>query len=386
MVVILGSPLVCSPASHGDLFPLGVVTSGLDGCSSHVKGSLSATVRVEAMVYISGSGIGRSQRPNEMSLNDLVYEATVAALADAHLTRQDIDLVCLGASDQLDGRAISSMLLAAPAGGYLMDEVKISEEGTLALATAALALQAGVAERALVVSWTKASESPPDRARGVNPEPIFTRPAGLHPTAVEAMVCGEFATRHDVSLAEIDALAQHLSARTIENEIVAWPLRTIHIPPPTDAAVAVVLTADGPGMELSSWAWRVDHHNPVERNAPPEVSLAALAGQVLADAGTAASSSAVIETTDRNAFRLCISMAGLGVVEPAEAPSAILEGKLPNLNRSGGLWSSNPIVAAGLERFVGATDILRSGTADTAIVHSSFGVGGQGDFVAVVRG
>jgi len=92
-----------------------------------------------------------------------------------------------------------------------------------------------------------------------------------------------------------------------------------------------------------------------------------------------------IETTDRTTFRLCIAAAGLGLVDAADAPRALLAGELPQLNASGGLWAANPIFASGLERVARAVEHVRAG-APAAVAHSSFGAAGQGQLVAVLRG
>jgi hypothetical protein len=54
------------------------------------------------------------------------------------------------------------------------------------------------------------------------------------------------------------------------------------------------------------------------------------------------------------------------------------------VNPSGGLWASNPLFAAGLERVLHAGRHVREG-ADAAVAHSSFGYAGQGQLVAILR-
>ena len=145
--------------------------------------------------YITGLGLATgAESTNARSLDELVFTAASDALADAGIGREMVDGVCLGASDQLDARAISSMQLAGPAGAFLRDEIRVSDDGSTALAAAALRVEAGVSQRVLATSWTKASESPYDGAVGVNAEPILARPAALHPWATEALVTTRFAS------------------------------------------------------------------------------------------------------------------------------------------------------------------------------------------------
>ena len=65
-----------------------------------------------------------AQRIGHLRLEEMVYHTSRAALDHAGVSRGELDHVTLGACDELDGRSISSMLLSAPAGAYLKDEIK----------------------------------------------------------------------------------------------------------------------------------------------------------------------------------------------------------------------------------------------------------------------
>ena len=76
-------------------------------------------------------GVGQttyeSQKQGQV-LDEIVFEAASKALAEAGLTRDEVDCVTIAAADQIDGRPISSMLEACPAGAYLKDEIKKLQE------------------------------------------------------------------------------------------------------------------------------------------------------------------------------------------------------------------------------------------------------------------
>ena len=336
------------------------------------------------MVSITGVGVIRPEDPTELSLEELVFAASAAALADAGLERADIDGVTLAASDQLDGRAISSMHLAGPAGAYLRDEVKVTDDGACALALTALRIEAGMSSRVLTVSWTKPSASAYEPAIGVNAEPTYARPVGLHPLVVEAIATRQFLEAHGLGRDDIAALesAQGVNGGT-GDEVVSLPLRRRHLPPPTEGAVALVVTADAGDVSLGGLAWGADDPDPLRRGGPLG-SLPRLAREAYAQAGIEASPDLVVETTDRTLFRLPMAAAGLGLVDAEDAFRALSDKKLANLNRSGGLRVSNPVVAAGLERIAEAVGLVRGGE-DVAVAHSSYGMGGQGNLVAVLR-
>ena len=322
---------------------------------------MSAAGGAHEIVSVQGVGFARCPSPEALNLTELVFEASSAALADAGLTRADIDGVCLAASDQLDGRAISSMQLAGPAGGYLKDEIKLGDDGALAFATAVLRIEAGTDRRVLAVSWTKASESSLETALGVNAEPVYTRPAGAHPLVAEAAVTAAFLDRTGLLAPDGEA-----------SEFACWPLRHDDFPPLTDAAVALVV-CEGPGaVEVAGLAWATEVPDPTARRLTPEAAVAAVAGRAAAEAGIVIDGSVVVETTDRTPYRLAMTLAGLGLDSNA------------NVNPSGGLRVSNPVYAAGLERIAHAALAVRAG-APVAVAHSSYGYAGQGQFVTVLR-
>ena len=85
-------------------------------------------------VYVLGMAVHPpSDRVLDKRLEEMVYDTTRAALDDAGIRRDEIDHVTIAASDELDGRAISSMLLAMPAGAYLRDETKCTDSGLTGL-------------------------------------------------------------------------------------------------------------------------------------------------------------------------------------------------------------------------------------------------------------
>lgn len=331
--------------------------------------------------YVSGLALHHPAEV-DISLEELVFGASAAALADAGLGRGDIDGVCLASSDQLDGRAISSMHMAGPAGAVLRDEIKVADDGSAALAAAALRIEAGVSRRVLVVSWTKPDASDMDAALGVNAEPTYARPAGVHPWAAEAMVTTRFLREAAMTPDVGDALLSRRLSRAVTDDWFTYPLKSCHIPPQTQGAVALVLTDDPTGVVVSGLAWGVDQASPAGRS-PALGSLPTLARAAYEQAGYQPTAESGVETTDRTVFRLCMSAVGLGLVPAAEAAEAVAAG-VAGMNASGGLWNSNPGFAAGLECAARAAQRVREGE-EAVVAHSSYGSAGQGNFVAVMR-
>jgi hypothetical protein len=169
------------------------------------------------------------------------------------------------------------------------------------------------------------------------------------------------------------------------DDFACWPLRHDDLPPPTDAAVALVLS-EGPGpVEVAGLAWETEVPDPVARRLTPEAAVAAVAAKAAAEAGIVIDGSVVVETTDRTPYRLAMTLAGLGLAAAGPEVSPAMVGTPPaNVNPSGGLRASNPVYAAGLERVAHAALAVRAG-APVAVAHSSYGYAGQGQFVTILR-
>ena len=132
----------------------------------------------------------------DMRLEEMVYETARAALDDAAVTRAEIDHVTIAACDEIDGRSISSMLLAAPAGAYMRDEIKCTDSGLMGLCLGALRVGSGVLGLGLVVSWNKSSEAPLEDVMRMRCEPFYTRPIGLNMTIADGLFAQAAAERY----------------------------------------------------------------------------------------------------------------------------------------------------------------------------------------------
>jgi acetyl-CoA acetyltransferase len=162
-------------------------------------------------------------------LEELVYRASAAALEFAGLTRDDVDSVTLAASDERDGRSISSMLTAAPAGGLGKEVTKVTDGSLHALALAVAKILAGCSEVGLVVSWDIATEADVDAVATSALEPFVERPTGVIDPIATALLAAQYLARHDVDPAKLDVRAwrkaQLVGAAAGSTDWVSWPLR-----------------------------------------------------------------------------------------------------------------------------------------------------------------
>jgi acetyl-CoA acyltransferase len=339
-------------------------------------------------------------------LEEMVFDTTRAALDDAGIERAAIEQVTIAGCDELDGRSISSMLLAMPAGAYLRDEVKCTDSGLTGLCLGAMRMSSGNFDLGLVVSWNKSSEAPLEDVMRMRCEPFFTRPIGLNMSIADGLfaqaVADAFNIRGDkVDRAVLAALARAQrnprglqrgvppASEIVASPFVAAPLRQGHQAPISDGAVALVLASAKwlsrhPGARcharLAGIGWRTDSYS---------LGRERLAGMA----------------AFRGAFEDAFRLAGLSSLEELDVIEfdgqtgwhqlAFTEalGSVPaSLSPSGGPFAQNPYFCAGLVHLVEAVHQVAASAgpiqvpgARLAAAHGCHGFAQQGNAVAIVE-
>jgi len=112
------------------------------------------------LTLVAINGIAETIRRNgePENLEDLIFATARQALAVSGVERSDLDAIVISASDQTDGRAISSMLTAGPAGAFLNYEINIASSPGHALANAYMMIRSKFRKRVLLTTWGRASE------------------------------------------------------------------------------------------------------------------------------------------------------------------------------------------------------------------------------------
>jgi acetyl-CoA acetyltransferase len=341
-------------------------------------------------------------------LEEMVFDTARAALSDARVSRQELDHVTIAACDELDGRSISSMLLAAPAGAYLKDEIKVTDSGLIGLCLEALRIESGRFQLGLLVSWNKSSEAPFEDVMRMRCEPFYTRPIGLnmsiadglfaqavshaygfdeHAASKSVRASYERAARNErglrrpvPSLAEIEA-----------SSFVAAPLRKEHQAPVTDGAVAMVVCSASwlgkhrdrqPIARLMGVAWRTQSYQLGEhRLSGLDGFKASFAGAIAMSRLKDANDLDLVELESQTAFHELAYRRALDMTDTAK------------VSPSGGPFAQNPYFCAGL---VGAAEAVfqvsgRAGGvqvpgARRAAAHGCHGFAQQGNAVAIFEG
>lgn len=202
-----------------------------------------------------------SLQERRLRLEEMAYYTARAALDDAGVTRRQLDSVTLGASDELDGRPISSMLMSAPAGGYETDEIKVADSGATALCMAYARFLSEESQLGLVVSWCKSSKSDVEAVMRLRGDPFYTRPLGIGATISDALFAQAVSEEFGVNEEEVARRVVDAFARAARNprgighavpsldsvsrsSFEAMPLRSAQRAPLTDGAVALVLASE----------------------------------------------------------------------------------------------------------------------------------------------
>ena len=338
-------------------------------------------------------------------LEEMVYDTSATALRAAGIERTEIDHITLATCDELDGRSISSMLMAAPAGGYLKDELKATDSGMVGLHLAAMRIATGRYGLGLLASWNKTSKAPFEDVMRMRCEPFFTRPIGVN-AAISDALFAQAQSKKGIGEEKAAAMSAKLRTSAVanprglrrravsEDEIaaspyIATPLRAGHRAEVTDGAISIVLASGG---------WLKQHPNakPLARIAGIGSSIDSyyLGGDRLTElksfrkawdgalkqAGGTTSDLGAVELDCQTSYHALAYGHALGV---ADAPSFC---------PSGSAFAQNPYFCSGLVNLVEAIEQVR-GTAGPvqqpqkrfAAAHGQHGFAQQGNVVAVVE-
>jgi acetyl-CoA acetyltransferase len=355
-------------------------------------------------VHVLGVGLAEAAlRRDDLRLEELAFDVAREALSDARVSRDQLDSIALGASDELDGRPISSMLMTAPAGGYLTDEIRVTGSGGAALALAVARILSGDFDLTLVSSWCKPSKTDVSAVANTQWEPFFHRDLGLDSHSAEGLFAQAVSARFDIGADELTDRTVAARTRATRNprglslppqtadditnsDYVSTPVRRGHFAEYSDGAACLVLAserwlADHPEVRsrarISGIGWSTDSYRlDAERLGSLQCAKAAWAA----------------------AMAMAGDQAPVDVVE-LEAPTIFHEAALARilpfgdaqLSPSGGTFAQYPLVAAGLINVVesvlqvsGSAGPVQVSDARRALAHSTSGFAHQAAVVTVI--
>ncbi len=358
-------------------------------------------------VYVVGTALHPpSLRAEGKRLEEMVFDVTRAALDDAGVRREEIDQVTIAACDELDGRSISSMLLAIPAGAYLKDEIKCTDSGLVGLCLGAMRMASGSFDLGVVASWNKTSKAPLDELTWMRCEPFYTRPVGLNRAISDGLFAAAVAHRHHIRPEEATAAAVAYGKRAARNPralgrlapatatvaaspFVAAPLRQGQRAGLTDGAAALVLASGRclarrpdlrPLARVAGLGWCVDSYDLGEERLAGMASFRAAFARALEQAGTNAEGLDACELDSQTGYHAAAFERALPGLSPgARSPS-------------GGPFAQNPYFCTGLVHAVEAVLQVSGRAGDVqvpgarlAAAHGTHGFALQGNAVIVLE-
>lgn len=357
-------------------------------------------------VYVVGLAIHPAAASiRNLRLEELAYATARAALDDARVKRSDLDHVTLAACDELDGRSISSMLLAAPSGAYLKDEIRVTDSGLMGLCLGALRVASGRFDLGLAISWSQTSLAPYEDVTRMRAEPFFLRPIGMNAAIADGLFAGAVAARWRIGESEVADAVVRRAAQADRNpravaharptadqvagsDIVAHPLRTAHCAPVTDGAVAFVLASRRwvdahpehlPLARLRGVDWRIDSYRlDQDRLSGMTIFRQTIDGALRRAGIDAAARLDLIEWEAPTGYHdVAYARAMTEIDDVATSPS-------------GGTWSQNPVFCTGLVnaaeavlQVAGRAGAVQVAGARLALAHGCHGYAQQGHAVAV---
>lgn len=357
-------------------------------------------------VYVLGVALSpAAERRDDVRLEELAYHTVAAALRDANVTRPELDNVTIGAVDEFDGRPISSMLMAAPAGAFLNDEIRVTDSGLTALCLSAARHASGDFDLGVVVSWCKSSKTDVAAVMHARAEPFYTRDLGMDDLVADALFSQAVAARYELEEADVAALVEEgytqamanprglrrqppTAASVASSEFIATPLRAMHQSEATDGAACLVLASAKwveqhpecqPLARITGAGWSNDSYRFDQERLGSLASFRTAWKAALTMAGDTRAPD-VIELECPTAYHAAAFRRALGETEAAISPS-------------GGVYAQNPLTATGLVNAVeavlqvsGRAGPVQVRDARRAVAHSCHGYAQQGNVVVVIDG
>jgi hypothetical protein len=340
-------------------------------------------------------------------LEEMVFDTAKAALESAGINRNELDHVTIATCDELDGRSISSMLLSAPAGAYLKDEIKTTDSGLTGLCLEALRIESGQFHLGLLSSWNKSSKAPFEDVMRMRCEPFYTRDIGLNASIANGFFAQAVSSAGGIRESDVNAAIHSSYKQANKNErgmrsavpslaeiegsgYVSVPLRKMQQAPVTDGAVSMVICSGSwlnkhsgtrPMARLTGLAWRIDDYQ--------------LGGQRLSTRGF------------NETFRKAVAMSGLNDLSQLDLIELDSQTGFHNVayrralsppvkcqvSPSGGPFAQNPYFCAGLVHAAeavlqvsGRAGAVQVNGAKRAAAHGCYGFAQQGNAVAIFEG
>ncbi len=177
-------------------------------------------------VAIVGAGYSdfRSTTPG-VSYKEMMFEAATRAYADAGVSpRRDVQTFVTAAEDYWEGTSIFDEYVPDQLGAMLKPTHTIPGDGIEALLAAAMQIEAGLFDLAVVEAHSKASNVRyPERIVAFALDPIWTRPLGVHPSALAGLEMRRFLAATGASPEDCARVVVKNRGNALRNPLAPYP-------------------------------------------------------------------------------------------------------------------------------------------------------------------
>ena len=337
---------------------------------------------------------------------DLIGAVVGDVLRGSGLGIGDVDVIIDCGSDVLDGRSISNCGFLGAMGAHHKEESRVEEDGLFGAVYATTKVACGSASVALVIAYSKPSESDVSAYYATLTEPFYQRAIGLDHISTAGLMANQYLTVTDsdeealLRIAEqawrraaanpsVDPSPDVAAADVAASPLVAAPLRSLQIARPRDGAVAVLLASEQVARRVTDRpVWITGMGSAMESHLlsdrlPGQLEACQAAARMATSRAGLRDPSAfdLVEVTASSSAGEAMVVEALGLAPRGHAVDCYTDDAVVDINPSGGAIPADPIMATGLVRLHEASARLAGRIGDTpatrAIAHGAGGLGMQ---------
>jgi len=347
-------------------------------------------------IAIIGWSIAPMERHTSKTEAQLLNEVISGAVADAGITRKDVDFTCAGSCDYVAGQAFSFVQNIDAVGAWPPKrDSHVEMDGAWALYEAYLRLLLGDIDVAVAMGSGRSSTADPALIYPMEMDPFYLAPLGADAAsfaAIQARALLDAGKVTEQQMAEIAVRSRRDgkgraynqvtgdfdAAELLKGDYVRSPLRRHDLPPITDGAAAMVIARADKARELCEnpvWITGFAHYS--------ELHYPGMRDLRTSNSTTLAAKAAGV---DEGPIEVAEIQAAFTHEEPLLVEALGLDSSKTAVNPSGGPLAANPIMATGLVRIAEAAGQIRDNGKHRTLGHSTSGPCLQQNLVCVLEG